>query len=753
MELYNFNKIQTQLTKELLDSLDKEELHDLYDCIDNIVFIKNLANPDRKYARDLERDSKGRIKIEIENPHILEDMDFFRQPAIHFQTHGVYTLLYPNSNPNSEYYQYWKEERRRCREGLIRESDGEWIPGYFYYYLNYSPIMVVEAIEGRMSRRTREFPDLYDGDYLYFHYIQRAREEGSHGSILKRRGVGASFKGAAMLGRNFVIGEKEDRVGVKDATSSFAIANEKEYLTKDGILNKFIDNIDWCALHTPFPRIRELKDSMNEMHWKMGYKDKELGIERGSGNEVMGVTLKNDPQKARGKRGSLVLWEESGKFSKLLTAWNVARESMEEGRFTFGIMLNFGTGGTEGADFLALQEMFYNPRGYNICALKNVFDKNVDDGSECSFFFGAYLNRKGYYDHNGNSDVIGALIEVIKDRIYVKRHANDPSALVQRKAENPITPQEAVLIVGMNIFPVSDVKEYLSYIKPNLNKFTGSHYVGELVSTVSGNVEWRDKDLYPIREYPLTDNLNRKGAIEIYQMPIRNADGSIPRLRYIAGIDTYDDDHSTTNSLGSIFILDTYTDTIVAEYTGRPFLADDFYEICRRLLIFYNATANYENDKKGLYGYFKNKNSLHLLCDNPQILEDKNMANIRENYGNKKKGTNSSTTINAWGRSLQASWLIKDAWGTGGMDDEGNVLASLMNLQVVRSIAYLEEIVKYNSEGNFDRISAMGMLMIYREEIYALISRRGKEQKKSIVDDDFFSRHVKNKYNEEYNHN
>jgi hypothetical protein len=750
MELYSVNHLQTKVTKELLDSLDREERTEFLRFMDNVRFVKNLYSSQRRTIRDMPRHPDGRVIVDITNPHILEDMDYFRQPALTFEKHGRYTLLHPNSNPNSEYYLYWKEEGRRCREGLVRE-DGEWIPGYYYYYLNYSPIMKVEEVLGRRAKRIKGFPDVYDGDYLYFHYIERAREQGGHCSILKRRGIGASFKGGGMLGRNFVLGEKEAHIGIKDPTISFAVANEKEYLIKDGILNKFVDNIDWMAVHTPFPRIRELKDSMNDMHWRMGYKDREIGVERGSGNEVMGVTLKNDPQKARGKRGALILWEESGKFTGLLTAWNVARESVEEGKFAFATMINFGTGGTQGSDFAALQEMFYNPRGYNIAALENVFDENTEPGAECSFFFGAYLNRKGYYDHNGNSDVVGALLEVIKDRIYTKRHSNDPNALVQRKAENPITPQEAVLIVGGNIFPISDIREYLAEIRPNLSKFVASHYTGELIETSTGLIQWKDKDIYPIREFPLID-INKKGAVEIYHMPVKNAEGDTPRLRYIAGIDTYDDDHSTTTSLGSIFILDTYTDMIVAEYTGRPFLAEDFYEICRRLLIFYGATANYENDKKGLYGYFRNKNCLHLLCDNLQILQDKNMADSRENYGNKKKGTNSSAAINSWGRDLQAAWQLKDAWGTGGVDEDGNEIAPKMNLFTIRSIGYLEECAKYNLEGNFDRVSSMGMLMIYREDIMRLISSRKDEKKKNVINDDFFSRHFKNKsfsYNEE----
>ncbi len=73
------------------------------DIISNIEFIKRLISPERKRAKDLPRDSYGRIIVDICNPHILENMDYFRPAAIHYQHYGCYTKLMPNPNPKSEY--------------------------------------------------------------------------------------------------------------------------------------------------------------------------------------------------------------------------------------------------------------------------------------------------------------------------------------------------------------------------------------------------------------------------------------------------------------------------------------------------------------------------------------------------------------------------------------------------------------------------------------------------------------------------
>ena len=219
-------------------------------------------------------------------------------------------------------------------------------------------------------------------------------------------------------------------------------------------------------------------------------------------------------------------------------------------------------------------------------------------------------------------------------------------------------------------------------------------------------------------------------------MPYKDSTGNIPSGLYIAGVDPIDDDDSTTNSLYSLFILNTLTDRIVAEYTGRTFDATDCYELTRRALVFYNAQALYENDKKGLYAYFKNKNCLTLLSDTPEIVRDMDMGTISR-IGNKAKGVNSSTKINAWGRRLQAQWMMQDAYVQE--EDDG---PELLNLHKIRSIGYIKEAIAWNPDINTDRVSAMGMLMILRADRERLeISMETKEE--TLATDNFWDRSYK----------
>jgi len=110
-------------------------------------------------------------------------------------------------------------------------------------------------------------------------------------------------------------------------------------------------------------------------------------------------------------------------------------------------------------------------------------------------------------------------------------------------------------------------------------------------------------------------------------------------------------------SLYSVFVLDLWTDRIVAEYTGRPMFADDAYEITRRLLMFYNAKACYENNLKGIFSYFSMRNCTHLLCDTPEYLKDKNLIKVI-GYGNLSKGIRATAPINNYANQLIRDWLL-----------------------------------------------------------------------------------------------
>ena len=292
---YKVNKYQTPLTEELKGSLHKEVWDELLEYIATVPLIAHLIAPpeERGYAKDRERDEQGKIIVDFTRPHILEDMDYFRQAAIFFDKNGRYTNLIPNSNPNSEYAKFWKAELYKWRYGVTRESDGEWIPGQLYFYWNYTPIWLTEeekvqrgsaGSKKTRGKRVKKFPKPWLGDYLFYHYMEAGRDSGMHGKLLKTRGVGFSFKMGSISPCNMY-------TYTGTGQPNFHLASDKGFLSGDkGIWGKVLDTLDWIGSNTPFPKIR-LVDGKRAMEVQLGYED-EYGLRKGILSSVFGISLK-----------------------------------------------------------------------------------------------------------------------------------------------------------------------------------------------------------------------------------------------------------------------------------------------------------------------------------------------------------------------------------------------------------------------------------------------------------------------------
>lgn len=734
------NKYQTPLTEELLSSLPDEIVEQLYDCINNIPFIRNLVSPDRKYARDLPRDNKGRIVVDLTSPHIIEDADYFRPAALHYLKHGCYTFLKPNSNPNSEFRKFWDEELRRCWEGYVRPSDGEWITGFCYWFLNYCPMMVNEVVAGsKKAIRKESFPFFFEGIYWRFHYLYQAREAGQHAIELAKRGCAKSYSLASIMSHNLILGESEES---RRRVITVLTAYQKEYLSdsKDGTLSKFKPEINFIFGNTPYPRLM-LKNSPNEMTWQMGYKD-EYGVEKGSLNQVMAVSAKDDSEKLRGKRG-WILFEEMGSFKGLLSLYDITRKSVEDGNYTFATMYLVGTAAEDESDFSSAKTLLYNPNGYNIYAIENVFDKPNQGKKLFGFFFPSYINRAGCYNKDGVSDVIKALIEILTAR-YEAKYSADPKSVLRVIAEDPITPAEAIIKVKSAYFPVPSLTERLTQLDTNPEIFNDI-YTGDLVLDDSGEVKFVPTSTPPIRKYGVENDT--VGTIEFFQMPEKNRDGKVYENRYIIGHDPVDNDEAESSSLSSTFVLDLYTDTIVAEYTGRHQFAEENYEVVRLLCLFYKAKCLYESNKKGIYAYFSKLNCTHLLADTPEYLRDKQMIKYSA-FGSNSKGVNASAAINNYANGLLRDWLLKPVPII--IEENGDIRETTVpNLYRIKNRALLEELINYTPELNVDRIRSLGMAMLYREEKMILYQGNPSADKEEKADasylgnDPFFSRNYR----------
>lgn len=606
-------------------------------------------------------------------------------------------------------------------------AGGDYITGYHYFYLNFSPIWILEYEKDKMGEdgskiignRINDFPLFWDGDYKFFHYLDEAEKVGKHAVCVKCRGRGFSFKSASMGLRNYycIPGSK-----------SFYVASDKKYLIEDGVLNKAWEIMSFVDGNTPWSKLRQFKDTI--IHKKASYKIMENGVvkEKGYKSEIIGMSVDKDVDQIRGKRGKLLVIEEGGNLSDITKLVSIARSGMEQGKITFGLILSFGTGGEEYEDLEGLEELFYYPDSYNIYSIPNTWDKIAGADSRCGFFFPSQMNYEGYYDKDGNSDFITSkkIEEKVREDLRLKSKSN--KTVLQYIAENPFEPREAFLKQTATIFPVSEIRERLAELEINHDKYRNAWWVGKLFTGKDGDVMWKiDNSMVPLESYPIKDN-DIEGCVVIYEMPYRNDSGEIPRGIYIAGCDPYGQDDSFTDSVGSVFIMNVLNERIVAEYTGRPSTTFEFYDNAVKLLAYYRALCNYENDIKGLYDYCYNNGYLHLLSETPEILLEKDV--ISQEVSGRKYGTPGTPAVINWGLQLLKQYLLA----------HNPVEKDILNTYKIQSPGLLKELLHWSPKGNFDRIRAMSYLLILKQEYFKIIGRDKTKLPYSPYRDKFWDR-------------
>jgi len=580
--------------------------------------------------------------------------------------------------------------------------------------------LVVKRPDGMEMRATRH-PKFWDGQFFVNHYIWQSRMHGHHSAYLASRGKGKTGSGASMLAKRFIIGESDENRA--DVQCMVTAADRTKLIGTNQILDVFIDDIDFCAKNTQFAS-RRLKSSIQELAWEMGYKKSGSDVAYGSKNSVSGIISGVNQDKLNGSRGVLYLIEEAGIFKNLLAMYNMIRPSVEQGSSVFGQILMYGTSGDDMSDFTAFQEIFYSPEGYNMEALDNVFDKEGQGRKKCCMFYPVYLNYDdSCVDKDGNSDITKALVMILRDRYKVKYGSSDINTITKRISQYPITPQEAIIRSQGNVFPVTELNERLNQIDNNPGEYDDV-YVGELsVATekdgsnekfVTNGVKFTPSADLPIRDFP-TKNNKVLGALEIYEMPQKDSEGKVPSGRYGFGLDPFDDDESGTMSLGSILVMDFWTDRLVAEYTGRPMFANDLYEKVRLLALFYNMKGLYENNLKGIFSYFSARNCTHLLADTPEYLKDRQLIS-GIGFGNKSKGVRATVPIIKAGFRMIRDWLLKPDVKIEKDVNGEETEVTVPHLYHIRNRALIKELIQWNPFGNYDRIMALVQLMLYREE-------------------------------------
>jgi hypothetical protein len=403
---------------------------------------------------------------------------------------------------------------------------------------------------------------------------------------IEARGGGKSYYGSVMIGANFLFDGATDydeyleRKRMKNYLTSQTVVGAIDGKYSTGLLSKvqlgfseMEGGVKYNGEYYPCPLLKSYKGSWIPSKEIESVREVKIGnnwIQEGSRSTILHRTFQDNPLAANGTRPNRVFLEEVGFHYNLRETLAALYDCVTKDYRQFGAIWMFGTGGDMESGATAEAEyVFENPEEFNCITFPDLWEGR---SKPIGYFVPKHMTLREYKDSEGITEVNRAIAAVQSIR-NEKAKAKDKSVLLKEMENNPEKPSEAFLVPESAYFPTFEIKEHLKEILANPKKYIDLNYVGtfKLNSEMNGYV-WEDtQEHLPIREFPIKEHL--PGCFEMFEPPkTLNVGGVdiIEPFRYIGGIDPYDKDASTTNSLGSFFILDRLTDRIVLEYTGRP---------------------------------------------------------------------------------------------------------------------------------------------------------------------------------------
>jgi hypothetical protein len=655
-----------------------------------------------------------------DNPYIT-CVDFFKNTkefsylAEQYNRTGMYTSAIPGT---IEYLDFWQGVRDICVEGFTN-SCGQKITGQHFFYLNFCPIL---GLNEKTGKKSKIFPRFIDLDYEFFHMIEYCRLNQKSLVAVKGRRQGWSYKAAAICTHEFYF-YPDSKAVIGAFFSSFS----------QNTMNMVVDNSNFINTNTEFRKQRnpDLKDFI-----KARYQATVNGVKvwKGFNSEVRSISFKDNPTAAVGLSASWLILDEAGVFNNITDTYGYTEPLIKDGSTYTGVALVFGSSGDMDSGSKYFYEMFTNPDKYNMLSFEDPFNPN----SKIGFFSSATKGRLGkclnpnskWYkqpmtDEDGNSNYEAAQDDIEFNRIS-KRNGLDPKAIHNETTQFPLNWKEAFLRNKGNVFGSPEMLEWLGHLE-NTPSLRGQAQKGELFFD-KGEVKWRPNDEltyitdFPLRKDPKSgQSFTTDSCAVIWEHPEKQDNGEIPSYLYIAGCDPYDQDKSESGSLGSFFVYkrfyraDRTHDIIVAEYTSRPDTAEQFYENCRKLCMYYNAKVLYENQLKGLKVYFEQKNALQYMCEQPGIIRDMvKDSRVQRGYGiHMNRGTNGASGIKDQCELYLKKWLYEEVSG----ETEGT---KVCRFQTIKSIPLLKELIAYDRDINTDRVIAVMLCVLQTYELHRI---------------------------------
>lgn len=535
-------------------------------------------------------------------------------------------------NPTPDYLKYWEEQIYYIHNGY--HTGGMFIPGRYYYYINFSSFATVGGVV---------FPDYCDLHLELAYLIDYAKSQGKNIISAKGRRKGISeFTQKAVVDYGYRFNYSY-QAGVAAGLKDYA----EDFMKKWDMSNNLI---------VPEFRITPLTNNDDEV--VAGYKVKENGqwVTKGTDSKIFVRTMHNNPNMFKGLYLNDVIAEECGEFENLKEFWTATKACLFKGSKQIGTMFFYGTGGniTKGSkDFM---DIWYNPDQYNfikflIPATRFYFPHyggcmdGAKDVSDIPNLLKAPENNKPY-QLIGVEDEERARQCILEQREIKKK---GPLKEYLEDLQNfPLDETEIFRKMFSNNFDVEKLNNQMDQIMRNKNKY--SKWKLEYKTDSKG------MRLFPLEvtARPAKDEDEESECILI--LDEFHPDKKYEHL-YVGGIDPYDQDKGVSKSLGAMCVtirkntvIPDKSHTPVAVICTRPKRKEIFFDMCLKLSVYYNLVGVTLGDKAGSSGiinWFKDNGCQRYLAPRPTKFESMNSEQSHEYW----------FSINSYSRPMMISLM------------------------------------------------------------------------------------------------
>lgn len=669
---------------------------------------------------------------------VFKNTSLLRPAALHFEAFGKYTDS-PDDTPPHRRFRIQEEHRRKygftakckllykdidlynkfIKDGNIEAADKLLRPlhitGEHYNLINYGIMSKLDEKSVTVSKsgkvtgvKSDGIPQFFGAQYWWYKAKQFAKTNGYHIIGGKARRAGFSYMEGIGSAHTININRKST---VIHAASDLTYLTDGRSLTRMALMQ-----LEYYELHTPFKR-GILSRKITDIH--LGWRDKK-NVDNGYQSHLLSLTTGgNNPEVAVGKDGLEIKCEEMSVFDNFDEFMKVTEPTTRTGAVTTGLIIAWGTGGSEEGNWEVFERNFYNPNRFHFMPFENVWDKDSRD-RVCGYYKPYIDSLQGFtsdgrksMDADGNTDYDIAITINNEERATAKLEAKTVHDFIIYCGQYSNMPSESFSSTSDNIFTSEKLTNHINKVRHNPDyKF----YTDGMPSMVNGKMKFKSNfklhdegvKIHPyIEDYIIKAGMDRYGCTRVWHMPFVDKDSKIPDI-YSVSYDTIGKDKNDPTSKNSNISISVWMNPNgifynvsklrVANFYGRPPLLEEGDAIARDICLMYGGNKGmmlFENNRGETKSNFKKWGCTKLLAKAPvEVWDTKIKGSLPDDYG-----VNLSNDI----RKLQGLQLLKAMlYMKVGTNEDGS---DKVFLETIPDVAFLLEIQKWHNEGNFDRVS------------------------------------------------